>query len=282
MMTRAGVKTVVAGGRPTPGPMQAAAGTRGAALYSSFNLDQDFELARSLDEQVAGATNATIPEVREPGMYIKYAGFNLRDQIRENDPTPLQFKYQAADCRIYYTLSNLYNMTRLWYDVAAAAFTDPSLCVQGSTGYSSSTNTTSPLPPPKPITNTTTTLSLSHQQTFDENPDPGLHAAYGRPIGGNEITLCPSSGVCQDGKSQCKDIDISCAGEGTKRVSACLPPCTNRKGSTSCPGTCNILQTQESKVGLSRQASYGETLYSGLCYPKVGTRKLGCARNPGV
>lgn len=42
MMTRVkGVRTVVVGGAPTPGPMQAVSGNRGAALYSSDDLDSD-------------------------------------------------------------------------------------------------------------------------------------------------------------------------------------------------------------------------------------------------
>ncbi|KAF2132542.1 hypothetical protein P153DRAFT_166525 [Dothidotthia symphoricarpi CBS 119687] len=279
MMTHAGAKTIVAGGRPTTGPMQAASGNRGAALYSAFDLDDDFTFARSLDEPVTPATNATIPEIRDPGMYIKYASFNLRDQIRANETSPLQFKYEAADCRIYYTLANLYNITRLWYDAVDAAFTTPSLCVQGSTGFTK-TNSTSTPPLPSATPPSLSPATLQHSSSTDATPPDGLRNGYGKPIGGNEITLCPSSGVCQDGKSQCKPITITCAGEGQRAVHACLPPCTNRKGSATCPGKCNILQTQESKkVGLERTVNFGEALYSGLCVPSVGTRKLGCARN---
>jgi hypothetical protein len=282
IMTRAGVRTVVAGGRPTTGPMQAAAGTRGAILYSASNLDDDMSFARAIDANVTENTNATIPEVRDPGIYTKAAGFNLRDQIRKDETTPLQFKYEAADCRIYYTLANLYNMTQLWHDVATAAFVDPSKCVDGSRGFST-TNNTNPSPPPKtqalkPV------LSLNdnavNQLKFDDNPDNGFHSAFGRPIGGNSIGLCPASGICPDGRSQCRSIQISCGREGTKTVKACLPPCTNRQGSTECPGSCQILNTQESKVGLGRQTSFTETLRSGLCFPQIGTRKLGCAANP--
>ncbi|KAF2795817.1 hypothetical protein K505DRAFT_301442 [Melanomma pulvis-pyrius CBS 109.77] len=283
MMTRAGVKTVVAGGRPSTGPMQAASGTRGANLYDAFSLDDDILFARSIDEFVDENVNATFPEIRELGMYIKFAGFNIRDQIRKDEPTPLQFKYEAADCRIYYTLANVYNFTRLWHDVAAAAFTDPSLCVDGSTGFSTTNNTT-PNAPPKPESQRPTLNQDNptiEQVEFEENPTGGLHDAFGKPIGGNEIVLCPTSGVCLDGKSQCRSVAITCPGiKGEKVVKACLPPCTNRKGSTSCPGTCIILQTQESKVGLASTANYGGNLFSGLCYPKQGNKKLGCPANP--
>jgi hypothetical protein len=285
MMTRAGVRTVTAGGRPTTGPMQAAAGNRGASLYGANDLDDDILFARSIDEFVDTNVNVSLPEDRDTGMYIKYAGINLRDQVRQDDDVPLQFKYEAADCRIYYTMANVYNFTRLWRDVAAAAFTDSSLCVADSTGYST-TNNTSPKAPPAPSAERPRLSQdnpIIEQVEFEENPDGGLRDARGTPIGGNDITLCPSSHICQDGKSQCIEITVTCPGkEGRKNVFACLPPCTNRKGSTSCPGNCHISQTQENKVGLGQSASYSENLFSGLCYPNVGTKKLGCAKNPLV
>jgi hypothetical protein len=132
MMTRAGVKTVVAGGRPGTGPMQVVAGTRGAVSYSIFDLDEDMSYARDIDS----TTHALIPEVRDTGIYAEAAGVNLRDQIRKDDTTPLQFKYEAADCRIYYTHANVYNITQLWRDVATAAFVDTSKCVEGSRSFS--------------------------------------------------------------------------------------------------------------------------------------------------
>jgi hypothetical protein len=265
--------------------MQAAAGNRGASLYGANDLDDDILFARSIDEFVDTNVNVSLPEDRDTGMYIKYAGINLRDQVRQDDDVPLQFKYEAADCRIYYTMANVYNFTRLWRDVAAAAFTDSSLCVADSTGYST-TNNTSPKAPPAPSAERPTLSQdnpIIEQVEFEENPDGGLRDARGTPIGGNDITLCPSSHICQDGKSQCIEITVTCPGkEGRKNVFACLPPCTNRKGSTSCPGKCHISQTQENKVGLGQSASYSENLFSGLCYPNVGTKKLGCAKNPLV
>ncbi len=45
MMVQAGVRTVVAGGVPVTGPMQAAAGTRGAQPYGVFDLDGDIAQA---------------------------------------------------------------------------------------------------------------------------------------------------------------------------------------------------------------------------------------------
>ncbi|KAJ4325134.1 hypothetical protein N0V94_000848 [Neodidymelliopsis sp. IMI 364377] len=184
MMTQAGVKTIVAGGRPESGPMQTASGNRGARSYDTYSLDLDMATAREIDEQIEVNVNATVPEVRDPSIFIKYAQFNLRDQIRKDDTTPLQFKYEAADCRIYYTLANVYNMTRLWHDVSAAAFQDPSLCVEGSTGFSTNNNP-NPIAPPKPITQQpilSLNTSVVRQTKLDDNPDDGIHTDVKRAL----------------------------------------------------------------------------------------------------
>ncbi|KAF2036012.1 peptidase S41 family protein [Setomelanomma holmii] len=193
MMTRAGVKTIVAGGHPKTGPMQTASGTRGAIVYSAFDLDDDMTFASSIDN----TAEATLPQIRDTGVYTKAAGFNVRDQIRKDETTPLQFKYEAADCRIYYTIANIYNMTQLWHDAATAAFIDPSNCVDGSRGFST-TNNTSPNTPPKrqsqkPILSLDT--NSVKQVRFDDDPNDGYRSALGKPVGGNDISICPSNGI---------------------------------------------------------------------------------------
>jgi hypothetical protein len=131
MTHEAGVRTVVMGGTPAPGPMQAASGNRGAAIYDTERIDQNLEYAR----EVNTGANQTLPKRTGTGMRITYAPLNLRDQIRpkDKDNTPLQFQYLPANCRLYYTLANTYNMSRLWRDVAEAAWKDPSKCVANST-----------------------------------------------------------------------------------------------------------------------------------------------------
>jgi hypothetical protein len=146
LFTQVGARTVVVGGRPSTGPMQAVGGNRGAASYSAERLD--------IDIKAIGDVNTTakdlLPQLnergtRDSGVYTIYMGINLRDQVRPNDTTPLQFKYEAADCRIFYTFANIYNMTRLWRDVISAAY-DPSLCIEDSTGHKDLTT-----PDPEPI-----------------------------------------------------------------------------------------------------------------------------------
>ena len=159
------------GGRPISGPMQTVGGNRGARLYSADAIDNDFKF---LSDTIGSQTSASLlPSRNDTGMFINLASFNIRDQIRENDPTPLQFKYAAADCRMYYTLANVHNMSRLWRDVARAAWIDwPSLCVHNSTGFSTPPNTNISLvkPPPDP-TAQSPDLNIEHANVVLINPN---------------------------------------------------------------------------------------------------------------
>lgn len=287
MMTQAGARTVVAGGRPAKGPMQAASGTRGARSYDTYTLDSDMSFARSIDENIETNVNATLPETRDSAIFVKYAAFNLRDQIREADTTPLQFKYEAADCRIYYTLANIYNMTRLWYDVSTAAFVDSSLCVEGSTGFSK-TNNTSPSTPPKPATEQPV-LSLNttalQQVKWDDDVSDSLHAgvtAYG-VRGTNPFPACimtTGGEGCYDPGSVCRSVSVWCTKDQKySSVRRCLPECRNQSGN-KCHGLCKVdSNSGESKPIYQNSAGYQfqEKLSTGFCYPTVGTKALGCS-----
>lgn len=291
MMTRAGVRTVVAGGRPQTGPMQAVGGNRGAALYGTDSLDEDMLLARSIDEFVDDNVNATVPEVRDPGMFVNFASVNLRDQVRKDDTTPLQFKYEAADCRIYYTLANVYNMTRLWHDVSAAAFDDSSRCVEGSTGYST-TNNTRPSPPPPP---STVRPTLDHNNPVVElvelevDPPSGLRDTTGRG-GGSAFTKCPSDvkigQKCPGLSATCAEVSVSCEGfTKSQKVRACLPSCNCAKTSCTCgggAGSCQQSSKQEVKPLKGKGKGSAEIkAFSGTCHPIIGHNiKSICPPNP--
>lgn len=290
MMTQAGARTVVAGGQPAKGPMQAASGTRGARSYDTYTLDNDIIFARGIDDTVETNVNATLPEIRDSAIYVNYASFNLRDQIRKIDTTPLQFEYEAADCRIYYTLANIYNITRLWYDVSAAAFTDSSLCVEGSTGFSK-TNNTNPTPPPKPVAEKPV-LSLNnnntvHQAKWDDDDSDSLNAgvtAFGTR-GTDPFPKCiktTGGDGCFDAGSICRTIPVYCTKDKKSiKVKRCLPECRNQSGN-KCHGSCQLdSPSGESKPIFANSAGYQhqERLSTGYCYPTVGTKALGCSAN---
>ena len=136
MHHEAGVKTVVVGGRPNSGPMQAVAGTRGALDYSTIQLDNDMYTATNLNTSVIN----DLPQshvTEYPLFWITNAGINLRDQIREgeNEYFPQQFAYEAADCRVYWTYANFNNFRNLWQHAADAIWTKPELCVADSINF---------------------------------------------------------------------------------------------------------------------------------------------------
>ena len=143
MHHQAGVQTVAAGGLPSNGPMQTPSGSRGAQAYTFENLDTDIAIAK---ETNASAGNF-LPE-RQVDVSISYASFNIRDQVRKGESTPLQFVYEAANCRIFYTKETVYNFGNLWRYAANAIWTKPELCVQGSTGIASNGNSSNISGPP--------------------------------------------------------------------------------------------------------------------------------------
>lgn len=168
MHHEAGVRTVTVGGRPSTGPMQAASGSRGAEMYSSGDLDADFEVGEDLN-----ATAGALLPSRMEDIFVLYAGINIRDQIRRGQNIPLQFLYEAANCRIFYTPYTFNNLTKLWKYAADAIWTKPELCVQDSTGYASTgkaLNTTSPHKGAGSINSNTTHEIIN---TFQLNQDTG-------------------------------------------------------------------------------------------------------------
>ncbi|KAK7996826.1 3-deoxy-7-phosphoheptulonate synthase [Apiospora arundinis] len=309
LMTRKGARTVVMGGRPASGPMQAASGSRGARAYSSIALDLDFVVAGLVDEEA----NHTLPNIpangvtRDPGLW-SYAYFNLRDQIREDelkrdDAVPLQFRYEAADCRLYYTLRNLYNMTQQWTDVHDAAWGDgPSRCVAGSTGYSTTPGQQgehAKNPPP------VSPLAEQHRPfPKDYTPPPASPGGVTHPqfapedITDKRITYdepiheCDERNQCGSGL-QCKPVSVRChksADPGaSKTVMACLPACFGPTGcnmySSNMALTCQPFVSLELKQSTQLKALGDRThqrsagavgqRYSGLCQPTFGTKQLG-------
>ncbi|KAL6720537.1 hypothetical protein ACLMJK_002461 [Lecanora helva] len=150
MHHQAGVRTVVAGGRPELGPMQAVGGNRGAQSYTAVDIDEEIEVAEILNTSVTDV----LPD-RSVGGYISFAEFNIKDAVRPGEQFPLQFAYEAATCRIFYTQHTVYNYLNLWNYVVDAIWRNPALCVDGSANGTTilPTNTTGPVKNGKDITN---------------------------------------------------------------------------------------------------------------------------------
>lgn len=274
MSHQAGVRTIVVGGLPAAGPMQTASGNRGARTYSSDALNLDY---KGLHEKVNNSeaySRLPPPSIwNDTGMWVNHASFNIRDVVRPNDTTPLQFKYEAAQCRMYYTLSNVYNMTRLWLDAAAATWFDTSLCVQDSTGYATGPDIKKvKLPPARTAQIPFLDMKAIDDIHFYSDPTGALIAGRYRVLA-NDIApqpcgpskKCGSGTVCEKLFAQCLPVGSS------KKIKKefCVQSCSSV---SSC--TCAPMRGSESKQQVNTLTSKADPrlkLYDGYCIPPAIT-----------
>ncbi|KAF8862096.1 hypothetical protein BDZ45DRAFT_224480 [Acephala macrosclerotiorum] len=249
MHHEAGVRVVVAGGRPVPGPMQGASGSRGARIYTTDELDSNIEFAQEIIEYDDSSANPYFLPNRttELNVQVTFASINLRDQVRPNETTPLQFAYEAADCRIFYTPRTFYNYSALWQYAADAIWTNPNLCVNGSTGFASQPGAKINVNGPSPSSDAGTITAndiLGHLDTSkipylthdSSSIDDGIPVKAALPI------PCDSTADCLNAKKanhQCALIQLCDSlgnpeGAPSKR---CLKTCTNdQNGNSGCTG----------------------------------------------
>lgn len=156
-----GIPQILAGGRPThSGPVQAVGGIKGSQIFDGQQIAINLlGLYQNASAESRAPLNGTewdyftfYPIVRtssavlsgSPASGLSSIGVNGRNSFRIGDTTntPLQYVYDAADCRIWYTPEMLYNPSALWNRVAEVAFSqrsglayDSKYCVAGSTGH---------------------------------------------------------------------------------------------------------------------------------------------------
>ncbi|TVY36957.1 Peptidase S41 family protein [Lachnellula subtilissima] len=246
MHHEAGVRTVVAGGRSSYGPMQAPSMSRGAAAYTLDSLDYQIDVAQQLLQESSDPSSANFLPNRTTAtdVWITYADINLRDQVRRGGNIPLQFVYEAATCRIFYTPQTFYNYTALWTYAADAMWNNPSLCVKDSTGWSttSATNTTAPpasiLPSPKPSASTDPKIGSIIMNVLSGSP-PSAHSPIlddGIPTKQGQLayegTSCSSESKCPTTDYFCLTTSLKCDSKTKKPVSGsyCVPVCNPNQG----------------------------------------------------
>ncbi|KAL0944749.1 uncharacterized protein CTRU02_202636 [Colletotrichum truncatum] len=129
------VKTVAMGGRPNVGPIEGVGGIKGAQvldwsdIYNTASLLTKY--ATTDEQKAAFARYSTLPLNRTVA-----AAVNVRDQVlRQNveDGIPAQYVKELTDCRLYWTLPMIKDVTEVWKAAANAAF-NGGKCAYGGIG----------------------------------------------------------------------------------------------------------------------------------------------------
>ncbi|CAG8229698.1 unnamed protein product [Penicillium olsonii] len=142
LMKRQGVRTITFGGRPQKFPMQGVGGVKGGQSLGINYINGYIEQANGLVSKAASskspllttaewkAFNESSPSTTAS---LEWSGnLNLRNEYDpEDDKTPLQFVYEAAECRLFYTVDNYLERETAWQAAAKAMF-GGGQCVEGS------------------------------------------------------------------------------------------------------------------------------------------------------
>ena len=140
MRQQGGVKTIALGGRPSTDIMQAVGGVKGTNDYdmsSILSYIQEFSQASNAS-LVASWENSVLANYTQLPFYRTSASVvNARDGIRKGDTTetPLQFVFEPADCRIFYTPEMVVDETAVWKTVADTVWGSGDACVAGSNDF---------------------------------------------------------------------------------------------------------------------------------------------------
>ena len=158
--TQANVRTVAIGGVPQNAPMEGVGGVRGGPIqnvetllgwasvaYSYTNAEP--EISAKWNNTALGAfysianSEGLLKRAAYDSSNKAIATVNNADSFRIGDATqtPLEFVYDPADCRLFYTHQMVKNVTNTWQAVADAMWGSENgimKCVPGSTGARSS------------------------------------------------------------------------------------------------------------------------------------------------
>jgi len=144
----AGVKAVTVGGRPENRPIQTVTGSKGGEVIPLITFPGYAGLIMNVSSAVGlssiKSNDATLSSLAKATQLFTRVGdsssrVQSQDQIRKGDKTatPLQFIYEASDCKIFYTAETYFDPDLAWKQ-AWDAHSDDSKCVQGSTKHASS------------------------------------------------------------------------------------------------------------------------------------------------
>ena len=153
MRQQAGIKTIAMGGRSNKDIIQAVGGVKGTNDYPIDYIQElvadvyDFSTA----QEQADYNNTELALYDDATPFYRSGigtsrNVNFRDGIRQGDTSadqlPLQFVYETADCRIFYTKEMVIDVTAIWKAAADSTWLGTNRCVVGSVAVNSTTTTT--------------------------------------------------------------------------------------------------------------------------------------------
>lgn len=145
MRQQANVSAIAMGGRANADQIQAVGGVKGTNNYQWGYIQSLAQEAVTLaaPDQAERYNTSVLQDYYADAPFTRAAsapGCNVRDGLREGDDSgvPLQFQYEAADCRLYYTPEMTVDATAIWKAVADAQWSSggEGKCVGAGGGYS--------------------------------------------------------------------------------------------------------------------------------------------------
>lgn len=126
-----GVKTIAMGGRSNGNPIQAIGGVKGVNNYGYSYIQAAAQNAVRYDRSLNSSILRRDYYDDLPFSRASSAGVNNRDGLRKNDTSgiALQFIYEEANCRLYFTPEMTVDITTLWKAAADAQWRGSGACI---------------------------------------------------------------------------------------------------------------------------------------------------------
>jgi hypothetical protein len=162
-----GIKTIAMGGRATKKPIQAIGGVKGVNNMQFAYIQSVAKAAKQFASPAMQSkiSNSSALNAYDSLVVVSRAaggpGVNVRDGLSKNDTsTALQFVYEEADCRLYYTPEMTVDATAIWKAAADAQWGGKGKCVGGA-GYAD----VATLAEGDDVSTTTTRIKLSQSDS---------------------------------------------------------------------------------------------------------------------
>jgi hypothetical protein len=171
MTQQAGVKTIAMGGRSNKNPIQAVGGVKGVNNYQMGFIQQNAQYAVRFDQSLN--TSILRSDYYSDIVFSRAAAsaVNVRDGLRQNDESgvALQFIYEEADCRLYYTPEMTVDITALWSAAADAQWGTGKCVATNSHSRRTPQEVTTKLSPPAARVHIASTDTAAHVQAFEDS-----------------------------------------------------------------------------------------------------------------